>query len=585
MAYLTRARGNSVLVQLSKVSVLGMLFFFISFHFCEGQFLLRYEVEGSKAVAADANFPDSLSRALFLEDFLLALQQEGYPTAIISRKTFERKSLDVRVQPGELFTWVLLSKGTLDERLALLVGYEEKAFERRELNFKNLNKLFDSVLNEAQDSGYPFASIGLDSIVRNDDGLAAAIKFDYGPLITFDTLEVSGDSKTKSIYLSRLLKLIPGGPFSQNKIDQSMRILQKMPFVQLTDDPQLTFQNQTAKLILPLTDRKVNTLDGIIGILPNQNRDNTVLVTGQFDLKLHNVSGRGRNYFLQWQRLSRHSQNLSIVADEPMLFGSMIDLELSFNLLKEDTTFLNRDFKFNFGYSIHPDWYIGFFSRRQAGDLLDASSWSTTAISPDFADFRYNNYGMNLRWTSLDNAWSPRRGWLSEVEFGIGNKKILENTGFSSDAYQEMEKNNTQYNLTLSGERYLSFTPELTAVLKLKGGDIGSATLFLNDLFRLGGLNSIRGFNENFFFTKRYVYANFEPRYYFDRYSYFLLFLDLAGLEDNKRNLDKVLSFGGGLSLETDEGVFNFIYALGQSQKQALGFNFSKIHFGYTGRF
>ncbi len=44
-------------------------------------------------------------------------------------------------------------------------------------------------------------------------------------------------------------------------------------------------------------------------------------------------------------------------------------------------------------------------------------------------------------------------------------------------------------------------------------------------------------------------------------------------------------SFGGGISLETDGGVFNFVYALGKSNSQRIGFNFSKIHFGYTGRF
>lgn len=116
---------------------------------------------------------------------------------------------------------------------------------------------------------------------------------------------------------------------------------------------------------------------------------------------------------------------------------------------------------------------------------------------------------------------------------------------------------------------------------------MANKNLFLNDLFRLGGLNSIRGFNENFFFAKRYVYANFEPRFYFDNYSYFLLFFDVAGMQGNtiREAVDYPISFGAGLSLETGEGAFNFIYALGKSSTQQLGFNFSKIHFGYTGRF
>src|SRR5690554_6027771 len=118
-----------------------------------------------------------------------------------------------------------------------------------------------------------------------------------------------------------------------------MALLQKLPYVQLAGEPQLTFQNQAAKLHLPINDRPINTLDGIIGVFPNENKDNRLLVTGQFGLSLYNVSGRGRNYHLQWQRLSQYSQSLTVSAEEPMILGSLIDLKVSFNLLKEDTTF------------------------------------------------------------------------------------------------------------------------------------------------------------------------------------------------------------------------------------------------------
>src|SRR5690606_18641940 len=114
----------------------------------------------------------------------------------------------------------------------------------------------------------------------------------------------------KPLYLSRLLRIPPGEPFSQADVDRSLQTLQRIPSIQLVGEPQLTFQNQTAKLLLPINDRRINTLDGIIGFLPNEAEDNKLLVTGQFDLSLSNVAGRGRDYRLKWQRLTRHSQNL-----------------------------------------------------------------------------------------------------------------------------------------------------------------------------------------------------------------------------------------------------------------------------------
>ena len=568
-----------------KTHFLRLVLIFAPAVLCHGQHLLRYQVDGVASLQGVRHFSDSLAREIYIEELLHSLQLEGHPGAFLSSKTFYGDTLHIRMEAGRPFKWLFLRKGNLDDRLALKVGYQEAAFRERPLNFKTLKRLFDRILDEAQNTGYPFATIRLDSMAIEKEGLVAAIRFGSGPFITFDTLGIIGDSRTKPLYLSRLLRIPPGEPFSQLNIDRSLKTLHKIPSVQLVGQPQLTFQNQTAKLLLPLNDRRINTLDGIIGILPNEAEDNKLLVTGQFDLSLSNVAGRGRDYHLQWQRLTRHSQTLEVRAREPMLFGSLIDLQLSFNLLKEDTSFLNRDFKLEFGYRIHPDLSIGFFSRRQAGDLLNIPEESLSMITPDIADFRYNNYGLNLHWNTLDQLFLPRRGWRSGLEAGIGNKKILENTALPSSAYEGLERNAIQYYLTFSMERHLHLTSSFGAFLRMRGGGMANKNLFLNDLFRLGGLNSIRGFSENFFFAKRYVYANFEPRYYFDNYSYFLLFFDWGRFEDNKGIMDQPLSMGGGISLDTDGGVFSFIYALGKSNTQLMGFNFSKVHFGYTGRF
>src|SRR5690606_6031166 len=552
---------------------------------CEGQVLLKYQVEDIVSQKGELYFPDSLTRNSYLEAFLHSLHLEGYPAAHIRSKTFVGDTLDVRLEAGQLFSWMHLRQGNLDGRRAMKAGYQESTFRRQPVNFVQLRSFFDGILDEAQNTGYPFATVRLDSLAMEEEGLVAAINFDPGPFITFDTLDIDGDSKTKSLFLSRLLQVAPGAPFSQAAVDHALKSLQKIPYLQLVDQPSLTFRNETAQVTLPINDRRINTLDGIIGVLPNEAEDNKLLVTGQFNLSLHNVAGRGRNYHLQWQRLSRYSQNLAVSAKEPLLFGSLLDLSMSFDLLKENTTFLNRDFKVGFTYPVHPNLSVGFFSRRQAGDLLEAPVESLAVGIADIADFRYNNYGLNMEWSTLEQSFGARRGVLTTFELGIGNKKILENTALPPEFYEGLDKNAAQYYVTLSAEKHLLLSPSFGVWMRLRGAEMGSRHLFLNDLFRLGGLNSIRGFNENFFFAKRYVYANFEPRYYFDRNSFFLLFFDWGRIKDNKEAMDQPLAVGGGISLETDQGVFSFIYALGKSKTQTMGFNFSKVHFGYTGRF
>ena len=111
--------------------------------------------------------------------------------------------------------------------------------------------------------------------------------------------------------------------------------------------------------------------------------------------------------------------------------------------------------------------------------------------------------------------------------------------------------------------------------------------LFLNELFRLGGLKSIRGFNEKYFYAKRFGYINFEQRLFFDQNSFLTVFADM-GILDNPyeaQKIDHPFSFGTGINLDTDGGLFSFVFALGNSNTQPLSFSYSRIHFGYLARF
>jgi translocation and assembly module TamA len=123
---------------------------------------------------------------------------------------------------------------------------------------------------------------------------------------------------------------------------------------------------------------------------------------------------------------------------------------------------------------------------------------------------------------------------------------------------------------------------------KLGGGFVFNERLFISDLFRLGGLKSLRGFNENYFFAKSYGISNIEYRFFYEPDSYFALFYDQGYLitqyGKNSRT-DLPLGIGGGLNLKTDVGVIQIYYSLGSSRDQSFNFSHSKVHFGIVNRF
>jgi outer membrane protein assembly factor BamA len=563
-------------------------FFLAVLAYGNADFKLTYIITGEIEGQGEEVFADSLSRHQYVRQLVLNLQRQGYLFATIATSTYYGQGAQsVEIHTGKRFEWLSLDRGNLEDWLILKSGIDPQKFQRTPFDFAVVQRFFDAVLKVSEDQGYPFASIQLDSIRLSGQQLGAVITYDAGPRITFDTLRITGNSLTHPVFLARVMDLVPGEPFSQTKVDRSLSLLKNIPYLQLVGAPTLSFQNEEATVYFPLNDRRINSLDGIIGVLPNEVEGNKLLVTGQFDIALYNVSGKGRNYLASWQRLSQYSQNLRLTAVEPMVLGSGLDVKASFFLLKEDTTFLNRDFKFDIGYRLSPSTYLSFFTRRQAGDLLSTSQLSEIQVLPDVADFRFTNYGVSMEFNTVDDVFFPKRGILSSFTFGLGNKRIIQNTGLDPQLYEQIDRETFQYYLQGGVTYHHLWRPQLGTVVNLQGGKTANPNLLLNDLFRLGGLKSIRGFNENYFFASQYAYLSVEPRFYFDTMSYFLIFADAAGIDNQVTEVgrDFPFSFGAGFSLQSKGGIFNFVYALGKADTQPLGFNYSRIHFGYTGRF
>ncbi|EOZ92235.1 outer membrane protein, OMP85 family, putative [Indibacter alkaliphilus LW1] len=523
----------------------------------------------------------------FKEDLISEIHQQGYLLPEISQHPIGEDSISLVIDSGVKFEWLDLKQGNLPDPILVKAGVDLKIFQKQAFRYTELSRIFESVLTTSENEGFPFASMRLDSISEKENKISAVLLYEPGPLITFDTLKVSGDSKINKQFLSNFLQIRPKDPFSQRKINNSIRKLNELPYLKWSGEPELSFQNEEATLYLPLDDRKINSIDGIIGFLPNELQGSGLLITGQFDLMLYNVAGRGRNYELHWQRFNQTSQSLMVSALEPLVLGSNLDIQASFSLLKEDSTFLTRDFRLDFGYRLEEGSYLKFFTRRQAGDLLQVSGLEEALRFPEVGDFRFNNYGLGFDKSWLDDVFFPRRGALAKLEFAIGNKNVLVNTAIPEELYDDLEMRTLQYYLKGSIEKYFYKNLNWGVYSRLVGGLMENPNLFANDLFRLGGLRTFRGFNENFFFANNYVYLNFEPRYYFDTYSYFMIFADVGRLENSVQNLpvDFPFAAGIGFSLETGNGIFNFIYALGGSNVQDFALNLSKIHFGYTGRF
>ncbi|MFC3878970.1 BamA/TamA family outer membrane protein [Algoriphagus namhaensis] len=517
--------------------------------------------------------------AAYMDSVLLAQQRIGYLSAFWESET-RMDSTKAVLDLGPQIEKVSIETGNLPLNYLKELG-------QAPVSYQAYDNWVKEVLSLAENDGFPFANIQLTDLQRAGDSLRGVVDFDPGPLITWDSLKVVGDSRTSARYLQNLSLLNPGEAFSQKEFEKATRQISRSPYFRLASEPQIAFQQRKAQPIFELRDRNSNVLDGIIGILPNENEPGKVLITGQLDLELYHLGGKGRDIALHWQRLNIQTQSLDLSYHESFLFGSPISASLGFSLLKQDSTFLNRFFDLNFGYRPSRDLNLSFFTKRQSSDLIFTADFSEITVLPEVADYRWNQYGLALDWNALDSPELPRNGVRVRTKFAAGNKRIVENTAFPENIYNDIELNTPQYSLQASVEKHLFIKPAWGMWIHGSLGFIENQNLLLNDLFRIGGLKTIRGFNENFFYARSFAFVNFEQRFFFGERSFLMVFGD-AGFVENpfaEQTQDFPVSVGTGITLDTGNGLFKFILGVGSANEQPFSFTYSRIHFGYVARF
>ena len=492
-----------------------------------------------------------------------------------------------RLYVGEQFRWAYLRNGNLGDGLLTRAGYREKLYRGTPFVPADWVRLQERILIEAENQGFPFATVGLDSIRLDGAAIAGRVVLKRGRAVVFDSLQIVGNTKTKKRFLTKYLQLFPGQLFSQQRVDAAAQLLRQLPYVKLRAEPEVRFALGRARVYLLLDERPSNQFDAIVGILPNANaRQTGVQFTGDVTINLRNIKGGGKQLGLQWRKTDALSQLLDVQYVHPNFFGTPFEVAASFNLYKQTYDFTTIRPRLQVTYPTARAGRVSFFAE-QRGSFID--SVRDKSVLPATLDAQYNSYGIGYDFNSLDDLFFPHRGYLISGQGALGTKTITKSSLLRPELYDGLALRTTQYSLSLRAERYLPVKRAGVLLLRLRGESLRNPQLLINDLYRLGGLNSLRGFNENQFYTSTYAVATAEFRQFIGPESYAFLFFDQAYLRRDLANAtaNQPTGLGAGLSFRTAAGLFQFVYSVGQSgyANQSFGLRTSKIHFGLTSRF
>lgn len=533
--------------------------------------------------------PDSLSARQQVRELTSRLQQDGYLTASADSFFFRRDTLYVAFYLGQRFRWAYLRPANPADDVWAETGFKEKYYRQAFVNPVQFARLQQDILTWAENKGYPYARLQLDSVAITGSTIAGRFQLDKGPLVVFDSLQVVGSSRAGHQFLKRYLQIYPGQPYSQQLVDRADKLLRALPYVVLRQPTQVGFSLSRARVYLAIDEKKANQFDGMIGFLPNPRQQNKLLINGELNLAVHNIRGSGKQLGLQWRKVAQGSQVLDAHYGHPHILGSPLSLETHFHLYKQDSAFLNLRPRAQLSYYTGKGSKVSFFSEVRSSRLL-LSAPGVLSRQDSLADVRYHAYGMGLQHKKLDDLYFPKSGYRTEVQLAAGNKTRLKHPAFEAAYYDTLDLKTTQWAGSWRGEYYLPLGSKGVLLTRLQGEALLSQQLFRNDLFRVGGLNSIRGFPDFAFYAAAYAVSTLEYRLYTEADSYVLLFYDQGYYRRNLKE-DKIQQYpsglGAGISFSTGAGIFQFIYAVGKSREldQPLNLNFSRVHFGLVSRF
>ena len=540
-----------------------------------------------------ATVPDSLTALRTARELVLALQAEAYLLASADSLEWGRDTVRVRLYAGQPFRWAYLHNGNLGDGLLTRAGYREKFFRRAPWRPAEWVSLQERILTEAENQGYPFATVGLDSLQFEANSIAGRVVLRRGPLVTFDSLQVIGTSRTKKRFLTKYLQLFPGAPYSQQRVLAAAALLRQLPYVRLRAEPEVRFARGRARVYLLLDERPANQFDAIVGLLPNT-VGSGVQLTGDVTVALRNLRGGGKQVGLQWRKVDAASQTLDVNYLHPNFFGTPLEVAATFNLYRQNDAFLTIHPRLQVTYPTARAGRLTFFAEQRSSRLLLDSLAYTKLTSLDYIDAETNSYGLAYARTYLDDLYFPHRGSFVSAQGGVGTKTVSRNAFIRPELYVGLPLRSTQYSFSGRAERYWALGRQGVLVARLRGEALFNQQqqYFLNDLFRLGGLNSLRGFTENQFYTNAYGVGTIEFRQFTGPEGYVFLFADQGVLRayqttDLSTALDAPTGLGAGLSFRTAAGLFQFVYSVGRSPfyNQSFGLSNSKIHFGLTSRF
>lgn len=469
-----------------------------------------------------------------------------------------------QISLGKRTDFIHIYIGT-NSTLKKLVDFETKS-DTLKLRISQTEVFLNQTLNKLETKGYSLSKLKLINFKNYKNSLFAELALETGKQRQLNGIVINGYDKFPEGHKKEILRLHKNETFNQENLKKIYSDFEKFRFVTQTKYPEILFTKDTTKVYVYLEKSKPNKFDGFIGFSNDENKK--LAFNGYLDLLLVNTLNVGEEFSLYWKSDGNNQKTFNLGIELPYIFKSPIGLKANLNIFKQDSTFQTTKTAIAIGYFFNyaSRIYLGYTSA-ESSDIQNQNTFSLSdyknsflTTNYEFIDFRNSNFLF------------PEKTKVSTA-LGFGSRTS------NLKSYQQLF-------ITLDLNHTVFLNEKNCINIKSRNYYLQSEHYIINELYRFGGINSIRGFNENSLQANLLTSLLTEYRYILAPSIYAHSILDYGYFKDTVNSKKgTLLGVGFGFGLLTKNGLFNIAYANGSTKEQSIKLSNSIVHISFKSNF
>lgn len=517
-----------------------------------------------------------------LESIKFKHRKKGYVLANVDSLVWEDQTAHVYYYLGPTFEKITINIAEKHEYLIRKVPrISEKQLLKTPFKPQEVAIMLSGIITYLQNNGHPFAKVWLEVEQLNPKKAAATLHIEKGVEVEITKIHLRGEGADKvgEVYIKNFISIKEGDLYDESRIAKISSRVQQIQFIDELKPSEILFTPEGAEVFLYLESNPVSLINGVVGLQPNPVTGENVF-TGDVRLKLQNILNKGELLDVNWRSLQPETQDLNLQLSYPFLFDTPFGVDGRFDLYRRDSTFLTTIANIGVQYFMKGGNYLKVFYEAENSNLLSGSGNSSNLPNTNFSSIRSNQYGLGFYRRQLDYLPNPSKGLEISLDGLIGRRSSRRPDADTSSIV-------TTYSVRADISWYIPLTRRHVIKLANRTKMYYAPEIFVNELYRFGGLNTMRGFDEEELFASSLTTFSLEYRFLVDQNSHAFAFFDQSFYENNSAEYykDNPFGVGAGFSFGTNIGVFSISYGIGKQFDNPMLLRNGKVHFGYVSFF